>query len=549
MKSGASQKPMQEISPLGGEAPEALISKLLEERCSLLEERASLVEHQHKLEEENAWLQEQVRILKATLFQRKSEKRHLEEDGDDIQQLLLFDAPQETVMDADPDDDDTTSVNVQGHTRRKRGRKPLPEDLPRVDIIHDLPEDEKICACGCPLTFIGEDVTERLDIVPAKIQVHRHVRYKYACKGCEGIESGDVGAVKTASLPPQIIPQGIVSAGLLAYIAVAKFADAVPLYRQEKQFQRIGLDISRGTLSQWMILVARGCQRILELLMDEIRSGPVINMDETPVQVLKEPGRANTTKSYMWVCRGGPPGCPGIVFRHEPTRSEEVPKRILKDYRGFVQTDGCKSYDWIEKEEGIRHLGCWAHVRRKFMKVVKGTKGKNKTGVAKEVLDLIGRFYQCEKAWADLAPEDRKLQRQEHAPPLLNAIKAILEQRVKTTPPKSLLGIAVNYAWNQWPLLTVYLEDGYLRMDNNLAENAIRPFVVGRKNWLFSGSPVGANASALIYSFIETAKANNLEPYAYLKVLFTKIPMAKTDDEIKALLPQYIDPKSVSQVE
>lgn len=183
------------------------------------------------------------------------------------------------------------------------------------------------------------------------------------------------------------------------------------------------------------------------------------------------------------------------------------------------------------------------------MEVIKGTKGKNKAGAANEVLDLIGKLYQSEKEWADLAPENRKLQRQEQARPVLDTIKLILDQRVKTTPPKSLLGKAINYAWNQWPLLIVYLEDGNLRLDNNLAENAIRPFAVGRKNWLFSGSPTGANASALIYSLIETAKANNLEPYVYLKVLFTEIPMTRTDDEIKALLPQYIDPKRLNLAE
>lgn len=336
MKSGVSQNPKQDSSVPDVEAPEALIERLLVER-------ASLVNCKQKLEQENAWLQEQVRLLKATLFQRKSEKRNLD-DADDAQQLLLFDGPPEAETTSDADD--TASVNVQSHTRRKRGRKPLPEDLPRVDIIHDLPDEEKLCACGCELTRIGEEITERLDIIPAKIQVHRHIRYKYACKGCEGIESGDVGAVKTAPLPPQIIPQGIVSAGLLAYIAVAKFADAIPFYRQEQQFQRIGLEISRGTLSQWMILVARACQRLLELLLEEILSGPVIYMDETPVQVLKEPGRANTTKSYMWVCRGGPPDRPGILFRYEPTRSGEVPKKILRTFpTSQKMLEGFFSYD------------------------------------------------------------------------------------------------------------------------------------------------------------------------------------------------------------
>jgi transposase len=499
---------------------------------------ARLLERQRELEEENAWLRERNNLLQAILFGRRTEKRAKSEDPA-LQPLLFQEEPatDQSVEETVP----PVPTKVSEHTRGKPGRRPLPADLPRVDVFHDLLDSEKTCACGCSLTRIGEEISERLDIIPAKIQVVRHIRYKYACRGCEGTDSGETGAVRTAELPPQIIPQGIVTAGLLAHVAVSKFVDALPLYRQEQQFLRLGLDISRGTLANWMLLVGMACSRLFDLLLEDILAGPVINMDETEVQVLREPGRANTAKSYMWVCRGGPPDKPGVIFRYEPTRSGSVPTELLRTYQGYLQTDGYIGYEAIGLRPGIRHLGCWAHVRRKFVEVTKGTRGSHKKGVADEVLNHIGGLYRIEAESAPLSPEARQALRQELAWPVLEKIKTILDERSMTTPPKSLLGKAISYALNQWPLLTVYLEDGRLSPDNNLAENAIRPFAVGRKNWLFSGSPRGAHASAILYSLIETAKANDIEPYQYLRFLFSEVPLAKTDAELRVLLPQHLD--------
>jgi hypothetical protein len=318
--------------------------------------------------------------------------------------------------------------------------------------------------------------------------------------------------------------------------------DATPLYRQEQQFLRLGLDISRGTLSSWVLQVAAACYLMGELLKEELRSGPVINMDETPVQVLKEPGRANTTRSYMWVCRGGPPERPVVIFKYSPTREARVAQEILGRYQGYLQTDGYSGYELIGQQPGVRHLGCLVHVRRKFVEVQKSA-NSGKAGVAQEALDLIGQLYGVERQ-ADakkLDFEQRKALRDQESAPILKKLKVVLTERAKTTPPKSLLGQAITYALNQWDRLVVYLEDGRLRPDNNLAENAIRPFVVGRKNWLFSGSPRGAESSALLYSLIETAKANGLDPYAYLRFLFTELPKARLESDIRALLPQHLD--------
>ena len=484
-------------------------------------------------------LHEQIRLLRSKLFGRKTEK--YVDAGQD--QLRLFDEIEQA---ASRKEENKQEVPVAAHTRKKRGRKPLPENLPRIEVVHDLPEAEKVCACGCRLTKIGEEVSEKLDYIPAKLQVIRHIRYKYACKGCEGVDS-DGGAVKIAPPPVQIIPKGIATPGLVAQILVSKFCDALPFYRQEKIFTRLGIEIPRATMANWAIHVAERCRPLMEILRSEILSGPLVNIDETTVQVLKEPGRANTTKSYMWVFRGGPSDKPALVFQYHPTRGGQVPKDCLNGYQGYVQTDGYSGYDALGVQKGIVHVGCWAHVRRKFYEVVearqKNSRQKSKTGSGDVALSYIKRLYTIESVAKQQEYSAEQIQkiRQEQAKPILDEFKGWLEKRFVQTPPKGLLGKAIAYALNQWPRLIIYLEDGKLRPDNNLAENAIRPFVVGRKNWLFSGHPRGAEASACLYSLIETAKANQLEPYLYFRFLFDRLPSAVNEDHFRSLLPQYLD--------
>ncbi|HQP30394.1 MAG TPA: IS66 family transposase, partial [Deltaproteobacteria bacterium] len=340
-------------------------------------------------------------------------------------------------------------------------------------------------------------------------------------------------------VPEQIIPKSIATPGLLAYIITAKFVDALPFYRQEKQFERLGVELSRTSMSNWAIQVAGRCRPLLDLLRAEILSGPLINVDETTVQVLGEPNRANTSKSYMWVFRGGPPGKPALVYQYHPTRSGEVARQYLDGYKGYVQTDGYAGYDFLDQVTDVVHVGCWAHARRKFVEVTQAG-GKNKTGSADVALSYIQKLYAIEKELRarKLAPEEIMTQRQLRAWPILEEFKTWLDKRMLETPPKGLLGKAVAYTLGQWRRLVKYTENGLLTPDNNLAENAIRPFVVGRKNWLFSGNPDGAAASATLYSLIETAKACGLEPYRYLRHLFEYLPFASTADEFKALLPQ-----------
>ncbi len=500
---------------------------------------ANLPENPQALKEMVLSLQEQIRLLLAKLYGRKSEKLT------DENQLLLFDEPEESA-ELSSEEEEREEIS---YSRKKRGRKPLPDELPRVEVIHDLPESEKVCGCGVKLNRIGEEVSEKLDMVPASITVIRYVRPKYACKSCEGVDN-DGPTVKISPVPPSIIPKGIATSGLLAHTMVSKFCDALPFYRQEKMFERIGVDIGRGTMSSWAIQIGVRCEPLIKLMWKDIRSGPLINMDETTVQVMGEPGRANTSKSYMWVMRGGDVDRPVLLFQYEPTRSGAVPQKYLSDYKGYLQTDGYKGYDALGDQAGIVHIGCWAHARRKFMEALKSgprRDKKKKKSHAEVGLGFIGRLYRIEKELNEkgVSFEDRGIARREQAVVILDEFRKWLEEMSLKTPPRALLGKAVGYTINQWERLTKYTQDGRLRPDNNLAENAIRPFVVGRKNWLFSGSPRGAKASATIYSLIETAKANKIEPYRYLRYLFEHLPHAKSEEDYKALLPPSINQKKL----
>jgi len=502
-----------------------------------------------KYQEKIHYLEEQLRLFKNELFGRSSEKRR--EPHPD--QLPLVTGDDEQAAESKPTRDDT--IVIAAHCRKKRGRKPLPKDLPRVDIVHDLSEEEKQCGCGHRKSCIGQEISEKLDYVPARLQVERHIRLKYACETCEGVE--DEGpTVMIAPVPVQLIPKSNATAGLLAHIAVSKFADAVPLYRQEKIFGRLGIDLSRAVMAKWMVQAAHSCVGLIDLLLAEIRSGPLINIDESPLQVLNEAGRHNTSKSYMWVYRGGQPERPAIVYRYHPTRSGRVALEFLKDYHGYIQSDDFAGYDHLDQNPDIVHLGCWAHSRRKFIKVTQvrkkhRSKRTNPKSLADEALDYIGQLYLVEKEAKrrELDADQIRQWRQEKSNQILDTFKDWLDAKQPLTPPKALLGQAISYTLANWQKLVIYIEDGRLRPDNNLVENDIRPFVVGRKNWLFAGSPDGARARATFFTLIETAKANGLEPYAYLRYIFEKLPLAQTEQDFKDLLPHNIDSAAIAAID
>jgi len=488
-------------------------------------------------DKETAILLEQIRLLRAQLFGAKSEKV---KQGD-AQPLPLFDMPEPAEIEGEEEE-----VHVPAHERKKRGRKPLPEELPRVEKIHDIDEADKVCGCGCQLSRIGEEVSEQLDVIPARVQVIRHIRPKYACKSCEGLED-DGPTVTIAPVAPQIIPKSIASSGLLACILTAKFVDHTPFYRQEKQFLRLGVEISRTSMCNWAMQVAKACQPLLNLFTDEILAGSYVNIDETTLQVLNEPGRDPTSTSYMWIFRRGDPEKTVLIFQYHPSRSGDVARKFLDDFKGYVQTDGYKGYDFLDHNENVRHIGCLAHSRRKFMDVIKAQGKKRKAGSADVALSYIKKLYKLEREAKEQSYSTEQIyqMRQEKARPIMDNFLKWLQKKSGTTPPKGLLGKAISYTLKQWDRLIGYLEDGRLAPDNNMAENSVRPFVIGRKNFLFSGTAEGAEASALLYSLIETAKVNGLEPYAYLRYVFEQIPMASTLEDYEMLLPWNMTAKQI----
>ncbi|MEZ6855126.1 IS66 family transposase [Halodesulfovibrio aestuarii] len=497
-----------------------------------------VVSFQTRLAEQNSLieiLQEQVRLLKAMQFTKSSEQQ--KKPAKDEDQYCLFDEAEFAASDDKPAEPE--QIEVPSHTRAKRGRKPIPANIPRVDIVHDIPEEKKTCPCGCTLTRIGEEISEKLDIIPQKIQVIRHIRPKYACKECEGATSEGLSpTVKIAPMPPQLFKQGIATPGLLAYILVNKFCDGLPFYRQTSMFARLGIDIPRSTMSNWAMLAAKACAPLQDAMYARLHQSDIINMDETTVQVLDEHDRKNTSKSYMWVCRGGSSDTPVVLFRYSPSRAGEVATQMLGDFKGYLQVDGYVGYNALGENDHITRVGCLAHVRRKFMDVLKAGSNKKK-GVASRAVALIKDIYKLESAAQKKKFSSDAIQalREEKVTLLLAKLKELCTDAVLRTPPKSLLGIAISYTMKQLPYVENYVKDPRLAPDNNIAENAIRPFAVGRKNWLFSGSPAGAHASAFLYSLVESAKAADLNPYEYLLHVFEKMPNATTPDDIEKLLP------------
>lgn len=503
--------------------------------------RARLLESESTLERKDAFIEQ---LKEALILERNRQFAAASESLRSLQSDLFNEPEQEQAL-TDATDiasacpEETDAITVPAHQRRRGGRKPLPADLPRVDVIHDLPADEKICPHdGAALKEINTKVTEQLDIIPMQIQVIRHIRKQYACPCCAGY-------LKTASRPKQPIEKSQASPGLLAFVAVSKYADGLPLYRQSTLFSRFDIEMDRTTLSNWMVKCGQLVQPLINRIEDNILSAPYIHVDETTVQVLNEVGKSAQSKSYMWVRSAGLPGKRLILFDYDPSRSRKVPERLLADYHGTIMVDGYEAYESVCRAQSIVRLGCWAHARRPFAEASKAA-GKKKVTKADYALKQIAKLYQLEKqlVW-DRHPhlndnewEDyRYSQRQELAAPILTKLKEWLDQMQPGIAPQTALGKALGYLQNQWPRLIRYLEDGCYPIDNNPVENAIRPFAIGRKNWLFSTSVQGAKASANLYGLIETAKANGIEPYAYLKMVFTELPNIVDYDDVDRLLP------------
>jgi transposase len=475
------------------------------------------------LEEENRW-------LKAQLLGRSTERTPIEELNPE--QGRLFNEAEALAQAAERA---PVSITIPAHDRGKGGRKKLAAELPRVEVVHDLPAHEKVCAAdGTALKRIGEEISEQLDYQPAKLRVIRNIRPKYACPCCQA-------GVVIAPLAAQLLPKSLATPALLAQITTAKFVDGLPLYRQQAQFERLGVELGRATMSGWMIkLGGLHVVPIINLLHELMLTDPLIHCDETSLQVLRS-DKAPTAEHWMWVRASGPPGRRIIVFDYDASRAGSVPKRLLEGFRGILLTDGYEAYDSAAQALQLKQAGCFTHVRRKFDEAHKALPRGATDGHAKKALEFIGGLYAVEKAlWNKDKPvtaADRVRVRSELSAPILQHFHEWLLALANEGLPQGLLGKAVRYTLGQWPKLTTFLDHGEVPLDNNRCENAIRPFVVGRKGWLFSDTVKGAIASANLYSLVETAKANGVEPHAYLSLLFTRLPLATTVEHFEAMLP------------
>lgn len=467
-------------------------------------------------------LEQEVSTLRHSRFGQKSEKRK-----------PITEVPSVLEASSALSSRQTKSSSAKKH----QGRRPLPEHLERSRMEHDLKPEEKICSvCQSFMTKIKEIETEQLDIIPSRYIVNQHVRFRYACQKC-------YGCIKTAPFPFQPIEKGLAGSALLAQVIIDKFSDFLPCYRQERRFARQGVFISRATICHWIIKSASLLKPLVEVMhQKEIIKGNHVFSDDTPMPTLS-PGHGKTKQGRLWVYtqkktqkHGG-----ATVYQYTPTRQGLYPSEFLKGFKGFVQADAYSGFDALfaanERGKPLRiEVGCWAHSRRKFMDILK----LHPTSLAQIPVKLIGQLYDIERVSRLRSFTDQKTFyiRRNKAKPILKKLFCWLKKWQKRVPPKMPLGQAIGYALSNWKALTAYLQQGYLEIDNNRSERAIKPIVIGRKNHLFMGNAEGGEAAAILYSLIETCRQNGVEPQSYLTDILQRIS-THPHKRIEELLPMY----------
>ncbi len=467
-----------------------------------------------------SWYEEQLRRATDEKFGPSSEK------SVDAAQISFFNEAEaeSTLAGVEPT---LEEIQEEKEDRKKKpvGKKEkMTRDLPTVVLNYTLSEGEQDCPqCGEHLHEMKTIVRKELTVVPATVHVTERVQHVYTCRTCEAKE------IKTpvvyAPMPAPVLTNSIASPSLVAQIMTRKYVEAVPLYRQEQQLQRYGFDISRQTMSNWVVRTSElWLKRLYGRMKEELLRQEVLHADETVLEVIREPGREATSTSYMWVYRTGNVGKDIVIYEYTPRRSGENAEKFLKGFLGFLHTDGYAGYHRLLGP--VTLVGCWAHMRRKFSDALQGIapNGIMSRSVATEGFNHCNGLFRLEKKWAKLTPEERLEKRKKEAEPLVSAYFAWIRELEPSILPKSLLGKAFTYAKNQESNLRNYLKDGRLELSNNRAERSIKPFVIGRKNWLFANTPAGATSSAIIYSIVETAKENGLNPFPYLEYLLESIP-------------------------
>lgn len=483
-----------------------LLKQIVRELLSTLEGREALIRK----------LEHQLERLRRHQFGRRSEKV-------DAAQLLLAFARSQEAEAAPPPAPPKPKRKREGH-----GRKPLPEALPRQDVEHDVPPEDKRCGkCGAELDRIGEEVTEQLDYVPASFVVRRHVRAKYACKRCEE-------TVVLAPLPPQPIEKGLPGAGLLAHVLVSKYADHLPLHRQEGICRRQGVELARSTLCGWVRDCATLLRPVVTAMKAELLRSEVVHTDDTPVTVQDRLHPGGTRTGRLWVYRGDD-AHPYTLFDYTGDRTRAGPAAFLAGYKGYLQADAYGGYDALYAGGEVLEVGCWAHARRKFYDAQ-----TSEPEPAAAALAFIHALYDVERDAREqhLGPAARQALRQERAVPLLAQFRHWLDAQALVSLPQSPMGQAIGYALGQWDALCRYTADGILTIDNNAAERALRRVAIGRKNWLFAGSDAGGRRAAVAYSLIATCQRHGVEPFAYLRDVLERVPTHPSSG-IDALFPHH----------
>ena len=491
----------------------------------------------NELKLQNQWLLEQLGLAKKRQFGSSSERIQ-----EELMDQLAFSINEAEAYAYGTKSATPEQIAVKAHERKRQSGSVtdiVPEGTPTEVVEHRLSNEERICVfCGTVMEEIGKEVHRSLQMEPARFWIREDVYYTYACKKCEE-ETGEANILKTPK-QPVLCSGSFASAEAVAHIMTQKFVMYSPLYRLEQEFNREGLKLSRQTMANWMLNTSDVWLRpIYDVLHRNLCRETVLHGDETTLQVLKESGKAATSKSYMWLYRTS--GCaesPIVLYEYQPSRKAAHAEEFLKGFSGWLHADGYQGYHKLP--ENIRVVGCWAHARRKFDEALQTLPKEDRKGsLAATGECYCTRLFQLEESFAELTPEERYAKRLEQEKPVLDALLVWANETISKTAPKSALGKALHYLLEQWTYLVRYLEDGRLELSNNRAERSIKPFVMGRKNWLFVNTPAGAQSSAVIYSLIETAKENKLDPHRYLLWVLQSAPVLSQADEFWAekLLP------------